>query len=134
MPDHSGRPYRCPDCGRTLIEHSDRTVTDRGLPHGTLVRPCPPHRLRVPAEDEFTSAAEVLIGFRDTRADDLGNRQFLAFWIADDVGPTCNEHGVRGQAYRTNPDHFTDRERSRGRTVRVISDPGRSKATPPQGN
>ena len=39
----TGRPYRCPDCGRRLVRRSGTgQIIDRGGVHGTAERPCTP--------------------------------------------------------------------------------------------
>jgi hypothetical protein len=40
----------------------------------------------------ITDENETVVEFRDNGPDELGRRT----WLADDVGPGCNKHGVRG--------------------------------------
>jgi hypothetical protein len=45
-----------------------------------------------PADDEVI--LEVT-----SKPDNFGRQHFSAFWMADNVGPSCNERGVRGQNF-----------------------------------
>lgn len=68
----------------------------------------------------ITDPNETVIEFRDDGPDSLGRRQFFAYWHDHNVGPACNEHGVRGQAFYTDPDEFAERQRARGRSIRTV--------------
>jgi hypothetical protein len=54
--------------------------------------------------------------------DDFGRCQFIAFWLDHNVGYGCDEFGVRGQVFLTDPEAFAERRRAGGRAVTVIYD------------
>jgi hypothetical protein len=66
----------------------------------------------------ITDPNEVVIEFLDDAADDFRRRRFLAYWLADNVGPARNERGTRGQIFVTYPDQFIKGHQARGHTVR----------------
>ena len=69
----------------------------------------------------ITDETETVIEIQDQRSDSLGRRRFVAYWLADNVGPACDERGVRGQEFHTNVDQFVARKQQRGRTVRFLA-------------
>lgn len=69
---------------------------------------------------EITDPNETVIEFTDTGPDSLGRRSFFAYWLDNNVGPACNEHGVRGQAFFTEIDAFLARVARRGRSARIL--------------
>lgn len=77
----------------------------------------------------ITDENETVIQCNDKGPDGLGRRQFSAYWLADNTGPSCDQVGVRGQAFFANVDEFVARHRARGRTVRVLDAPPDTKAT-----
>jgi len=70
---------------------------------------------------EITDDNETVIEFTDAGPDTLGRRQFFAYWLDDNIGPSCDQHGVRGQVFYTNPDEFAARVAAKGRTVRYLT-------------
>lgn len=75
-----------------------------------------------PTETDFHHPNETLVSFQDDHTDEFGRRCFFAFWIADNIGPHLNEHGVRGQVFFTNIDNFIARASQHG-PVRIFADP-----------
>lgn len=69
----------------------------------------------------ITDENEMVIEFHDTKSDNLGRRRFTAYWLADNIGPGCDEHGVRGQEFSTDIAAFLARQQRRGRTVRTFT-------------
>ncbi|MET9265281.1 hypothetical protein [Amycolatopsis sp. NPDC004079] len=63
---------------------------------------------------------EVVLEFLDGGPDDFGRRRFFAFWLDDNVGPSCDQVGVRGQIFFTDPDRFADDRRRSGWIVRCL--------------
>lgn len=70
---------------------------------------------------EITDENETVIEFLDNRADDLGRRRFTAYWLTDNIGPGCDQHGVRGQVFYAGPEEFAARVAARDGTVRYLS-------------
>lgn len=62
---------------------------------------------------------EVIIEIMSS-PDSMGRQMFRAYWRADNIGPTCNQRGVRGQVFHTPVDHFTAREQRRGQRVTIL--------------
>lgn len=62
---------------------------------------------------------EVVVEFHDEGPDGCGRRSFSASWLADNVGPRCDEDGVRSQEFSTDIDRFVARQVREGRTVRI---------------
>lgn len=77
---------------------------------------------RSPQLEDFTNDLETIAQFRDKGPDGFGRRTFMAFWIANNVGWSLNEHGVRAQVFVTDPDKFAARQEQQGRTVRFQED------------
>ncbi|ORW08479.1 MULTISPECIES: hypothetical protein [Mycolicibacter] len=80
------------------------------------------HAETSPTEADFQHPNETLISFQDSHTDEFGQRRFFAFWIAHNIGPHLNEHGVRGQVFFTNIDTFIARASQEG-PVRIFADP-----------
>jgi hypothetical protein len=68
----------------------------------------------------ITDENETVIEFHDKGPDKFGRRRFSAYWLADNIGPRCDEYGVRGQAFFADPGEFEADCLERGRTVRVV--------------
>ena len=67
----------------------------------------------------ITDENEMVVEFYGDGPDSFNRRNFFAFWLDNNIGYRCNEHGVRGQAFFTDADEFIARNQTRGRTVRV---------------
>ncbi|HYQ69051.1 hypothetical protein [Actinophytocola sp.] len=59
----------------------------------------------------------ILVRFDDEKPDDFGRRQFMAYWLDNNVGPRCDEIGTRGQVFHSEIAKWLDRETRRGKTV-----------------
>lgn len=66
----------------------------------------------------ITERDVLVIEYRDHGPDSQGRRSFVAYWLAEDIGPSCDETGVRGQAFRAVPGEFIAEAMSQGREVR----------------
>jgi hypothetical protein len=65
---------------------------------------------------------EFVIEFYDSGGpDELSRRRFFAYWLADNAGPACDEHGVRGQVFFTDPAEFARDAHQRGYAVRYLN-------------
>jgi len=63
---------------------------------------------------------EIVIQLLDAGPDSQGRRYFCAHWLSDNIGPTCSDHGVRGQHFISNLDKFVEQHTSCGMSVRYI--------------
>lgn len=64
---------------------------------------------------------EFVIQFNDHgEPDDFGRRGFFAYWLANNAGRGCDEHGVRGQVFFTDLVKFVRDAHRRGYTVRYL--------------
>jgi len=68
---------------------------------------------------DITDPNEIVIVYTSD-TDDLGRRQFFAFWLDNNIGAGCDQHGVRGQVFYTEPATFIARDRAAGHTIREI--------------
>lgn len=88
---------------------SSRRVADSAVRAAPL-RPLP----------EITDPHELVIEFLDYGPDDLGRRHFFAYWLDNNVGPACDQVGVRGQVFFTRADQFVDRNLLFSKKVRYL--------------
>lgn len=52
--------------------------------------------------------------------DNLGRQSFTAEWIADNIGPTLADTGIRGQCFFTDLDKWIENKKRDGRNVVVV--------------
>lgn len=55
-----------------------------------------------------------------SRKDGMGRQRFTMFWPANNIGPHCNETGVRGQCFHAVISEHVDRLRAAGHSVEVF--------------
>ena len=72
------------------------------------------------ATPEITDPEETVIEFADAGPDSLGRRHFFAYWLDDNIGPSCDQHGVRGQVFFVDVAAYLVRLERRGRTARIL--------------
>lgn len=76
----------------------------------------------IPAIEEFNENESLtFVQFLDNRADGQGRRTFFAYWLANNVGWSMNEHGVRAQIFHTDPAAFVKRENRNGTRVEFMN-------------
>jgi hypothetical protein len=66
----------------------------------------------------ITDYYEIVVRY-ESGPDKLGRRHFTAFWLDDNIGYACNEHGVRVQCFHADPTEFVTRAKQRGRRIRI---------------
>lgn len=74
------------------------------------------------SKDQITPVDEneIVIQLIREAPDSQGRHYFCAHWLADNVGPTCSDHGVRGQHFISDVDRFAAQHTSIGMTVRYV--------------